>query len=223
MGESKELRGGVMVIDQLRGGKAFSSKDMRVVPEVYARQHNTSDSTYDVVLRKRKENSVKASEFGGKRFLGLTPKGKQVFVKYKLTKDDMKLKISFSHKPSILLKEGSKLANNRYDCGLNETLKNSPEQMTRKLQKPHSQQVTEQTLYWIKRLQLLTEMNYKSGFVKDKPTKSMFHNVIGVIYTGNWDTSSVKPTTREILDNWNFPEGGEYFLPENTWSYPDEL
>lgn len=29
MGESKELRGGVMVIDQLRGGKAFSSKDMR--------------------------------------------------------------------------------------------------------------------------------------------------------------------------------------------------
>jgi len=212
-----------MVIDQLRGGKAFSSKNTREVSHVSATEHNTSSDAYVKVLAKRKENSVKASEFGGKRFLGLTPKGKQVFVKYRLTKDDMKLKIWFSHKPSILLREGSKLANNKYDSGLNETLRNTPEQMTRKLQKPHAQQVTLQTLHWIKRLELLTEMEYKSGFVKGKPTRGMFHNIIGVIYTGNWDTSSVKPTTREILDNWNFPEGGEYFLPENTWSYPDEL
>ena len=217
------------MIGTLGRNKAFATKEARQDP---ADKMSTTDinmqgsgemSRADITLQRRQENTEKASEFGGKRFLGLTPKGKEVYVKYRLTKDDMKLSIWFTHKPSILLKEGSKLANKRYDCGLYETLKNSAYLMTRKLQKKHSQEVTSQTLYWIKRLELLTEMNYTSAFVKEIPTKFMFNMVSSVIYNGDFDSSSVKPTRHEVLDMWNFADGGEYFVPENTWSYPDEL
>ena len=217
------------MIGTLGRNKAFATKEQRQDP---ADKMSTTDinmqgsgemSRADITLQRRQENTEKASEFGGKRFLGLTPKGKEVYVKYRLTKDDMKLSIWFTHKPSILLKEGSKLANKRYDCGLYETLKNSAYLMTRKLQKKHSQEVTSQTLYWIKRLELLTKMNYTSAFVKEIPTKFMFNMVSSVIYNGDFDSSSVKPTRHEVLDMWNFADGGEYFVPENTWSYPDEL
>ena len=66
-------------------------------------------------------------------------------------------------------------------------------------------------------------MNYTSAFVKEIPTKFMFNMVSSVIYNGDFDSSSVKPTRHEVLDMWNFADGGEYFVPENTWSYPDEL
>lgn len=217
------------MIGTLGKNKAFATKEARQDP---ADKMSTTDinmqggeemSRADITLRKRQENTEKASEFGGKRFLGLTPKGKEVYVKYRLTKDDMKLSIWFTHKPSILLKEGSKLANNRYDCGLYENLKNSPELMTRKLQKPHSQEVKKQTLHWLKRLELLTEMNYVDAFVKGKPTKFMFIKVADIIHSGDFSNESVKPTKHEVMKMWDFPHSSTYFVPETTWSYPDEL
>ena len=213
-----------MVIDQLRSSKKFTARDLRQAPDVTVGGRDTRDSSYARTQAGRKENTEKASEFGGKRFLGLTPKGTSVFVKYRLTKEDMKLSVWFTHKLSTLLKEESKLANNRYDAGLNESL-GSPAMMTRKLVKPHAQEVTIQTLRFLKRLELLTEMNYNSGFINNKPTKFIFRMIGNMIYNGDMDTSSVKPTLQDILEGegWTFPDGGEYFVPENTWSYPGEL
>jgi hypothetical protein len=169
-----------------------------------------------------KENTDKLSEFGGKRFLGLTPKGKEVFAKYKVNRDDLSLTVSFTHELSILLKEGALLANDCYSCGLNEYLNKASSFMVRKLKKPRSRKVTIQTLRWLKRLQLLTEIQYHEAFDKDKVTYSFLREIGSQIHTG-FGISNIKPNLTSIGNVWKFPKNRTYFNPEETWKYPDEL
>ena len=60
-----------MVIDQLRGGPAFATKEQRQIK---------SKDIYDIIQEKENKklieiNTIKSVDnFGGRRFLGLTPK-----------------------------------------------------------------------------------------------------------------------------------------------------
>lgn len=169
-----------------------------------------------------KEKTEKLSHFGGKRFLGLTPKGKEVFVKYKVNRDDLNLTITFTHSPSILLKEGALLANDFYSCGLNEHMNKTGLFMVRKLKKSRSREVTIQTLRWLKRLQLLTEMKFVKAFDKKKVTYNFLRSVGSNIHHG-FGISNMKPDLTSIGEVWKWPKNGPYFNPEETWKYPDEL
>ena len=70
-----------MVIDQLRGGPAFATKEQRQKKE---------SSLIDLIKQKEdrrliEETTMKLIDnFGGRRFLGLTNKGKPVFASYNI-------------------------------------------------------------------------------------------------------------------------------------------
>jgi Mor family transcriptional regulator len=88
-----------MVIDQLRGGPAFATKEQRQVK---------SRDIYDIIQEKENkkliENTIMklVDNFGGRRFLGLTPKGKPVFVSFNINKTELRPNIKFSHNLSIV-------------------------------------------------------------------------------------------------------------------------
>jgi len=202
----------------LRKGKAFTTREDRRVPET----KRVSPAAVKV-MNKRIENAEKLNEFGGKRFLGLTPKGAGVYVYYIIDRDTMTIQMYFSHRPSILLQEGAKLANNRYSARHGQSMTTTIEHMTRKPQKRNNQEVTEQTLNHLMRLKNLNDIKFIKAYEKGMVSTLMTRYVTDVIYTGDYESSNDYPTIQDILQVWEFPKGGSYFVPEEAWSYPDDL
>tara|TARA_R100001082_G_scaffold6464_1_gene4178 strand:- start:320 stop:925 length:606 start_codon:yes stop_codon:yes gene_type:complete len=157
--------------------------------------------------------------FGGKRFLGLTPKGKRVFVSYSITKD-LDINIKFTHDLDVLLKDGAKLAGQRFSFPLNGKIKHTDNFMVAEKKVP-SGEVTIKTLQWLKRLKLLCDMKYVNAFDKKKCTRYFFNQVANAIYVGPNELDNVNNT--HIMKAWKWPEHNPYFNIEQTWSYPDEL
>ena len=202
----------------IRKGKAFATTEERQAPT------NTIVSQVDDKIKEaRLENAEKLREFGGKRFLGLTPKGREVWVIYIIDRDSMSIKMSFTHRPGILLEEGAKLANNHYSTGRHMSLSTDKTHMTRKLSKKSSQEVTLQTLNHLMRLKNLCDIKYDKAYKKGKVTRLMTRYVCDVIYRGAYDTGSKLPNLEDIMETWEFAKKGEYFVPEQTWQYPDDL
>ena len=204
-----------MVIDQLRGGPAFATKEQRQKKE---------SSLIDLIKQKEdrrliEETTMKLIDnFGGRRFLGLTNKGKPVFASYNINKDTLKLNIKFSHSLNVLTKEGAKFANDRYMFKHGEQV---PDYniMVRQLKKKRGGEVNIQTLHWLKRIELLEKTEYIKAFVKGKTTKTFFTYVADAIYIGD---EKVSKHMRQKY--WKFPTtDNDYFVPESTWKYPDEL
>ena len=149
--------------------------------------------------------------YGGKRFLGFTKDNNPVYARYKLHKNSLSLQLEFSHKLSSI----NTFANDRYTYGYNEKV-TPTNLMTRKLKKERVGEVTLKTLHHLQRLKNMVDMKFWKGFVKDKPTKLMFKFVADAIHV------STDITQHDIMDIWNLPES-KYFVPEQAWSYPDEL
>ncbi len=204
-----------MVIDQLRGGPAFVTRQQRQTKE---------SSLTDIIEQKENRRLIEETtmklvdNFGGRRFLGLTNKGKPVFASYNINKDTLKPNIKFSHSLNVLTKEGAKFANDRYMFKPREQITDY-NTMVRQLKKKRGGEVNIQTLHWLKRLQILEEIEYMKAFVKGKATKHFFTYVADAIYIGD-----EKVSKHMIQKYWKFPTtGNDYFVPESTWKYPDEL
>ena len=154
--------------------------------------------------------------YGGKRFLGLTKNGTPVYVRYKLIKDSLSLQIDFSHKLSALTLPGSVLANDRYSMEYNEKPLISTNAMTRKLKKKRGGEVSIKTLHHLQRLKELVDIKYYKGFIKKKPTKLLFKYIADAIHIQK------DITQYNIMEHWPLADS-VYFVPEQTWKYPDEL
>lgn len=185
-------------------------------------EYTKTKSEYELAKEIRLYNASKLKSFGGKRFLGLTPKGNAVYVKYNINKSDKSIDISFTHKLSTLLKEDAKLANDRYTWPINAKVSPSNyRRMTAELRKNRSQAVTKRTLHWLKRLEELVTVKYYKAFKNKIPTKGMIQHITHMIFTGTYLTYET-PSWHEIVESWDFPNG-EYFNPEEAWNYPDVL
>ena len=157
--------------------------------------------------------------FNGKRFLGLNKNGTPVFAMFSLKKRNLKLNIKFTHKLSSLLHVDAKLANDRYTYSMSEPLPKDYTSMVQKLLKKRNTQITKRKLNYLTRLKLLEEVKYVKAFVNGQCTKYFFTIVANTIYTGTGHKNKSL-----VMKYWNFPDSiNDYFLPENTWKYPDEI
>lgn len=179
------------------------------------------NAQYKMDIRKKKFNIASHLEtFGGKRFLGLTPKGVKVFASYTINKENMTLDIEFTHKLNVLLQEGAKLAGQRYSYPLNAKVFEDNDTLTRKRKIP-SGEVTVQTLHHLQRLKELSDIKYYKAYDGIKVTKYFFTTVAMAIFTGGMSINDVD--YHDITKTWEFSEYSPYFVPESTWKYPDEL
>ena len=82
-----------------------------------------------------KRNALRSNSFGGKRFLGLTKNGGEVWVSYFLSRDTYDLNISLTHNLSSLLEDGAVLAERRVSLKKGSTQRYTAQEMVRKNQK----------------------------------------------------------------------------------------
>ena len=59
------------------------------------------------------KNAEKLNIFGGKRFLGFTPNGKEVWISFTVARKTGQIKITTTHQLDVLLLNNAKLARRR--------------------------------------------------------------------------------------------------------------
>ena len=156
------------------------------------------------------KNAKKATHFGGKRFLGFTEKGGEVWVSYLLDIETGVLTAKSTHDFSSLMYEDAQLATARVTVPRNKTQRTSTERMVRANAKNAGGKVTPFTLSYIQRLLDMVDGKNPRAFVKGKPTALFMHYLAGAIYEGDLDEENGF-TFRQAIEVAKLPEG-EYFL-----------
>ena len=154
-------------------------------------------------------NAVKKNIYGGGRFLGFTPKGKDVWVTMKYTRDDMELFLKVDKGFKDLFKEDARLAISRVDIKLNQK---KPENLLADMSRNRRNaggEVTIRTLEYIEKLITAVEAKKSKGYVNDRPSSLLFQYVASIVYPGNLD-EQYGFRWMDAIKMWNIPRG-EYF------------
>jgi hypothetical protein len=154
--------------------------------------------------------------YGGKRFLGLTPKGKRVFISYKLNRQDMSVEVSTTHDLDILLKEGAKLAQVRTSVNINAQIKDTDTWLLRP-NKDAGMHVTERKIRYLQRLKEISDIKYHVAFNKVQPTRYFIRMLAHAIHVGL--SNNGEPNFEHIIKAWGFlpSRHDDYFVPETVW------
>ena len=185
---------------------------------------NRDDTFLAIGQEKAIEKAKKLTTFGGKRFIGLTPKGVRMFVEYTINREDLSIDIKTTNNNNLglLLKEGSKFPKERRTFKNGTKIKMNNRQLLSSSKKVDRYDVTENTLYWLKRLSLINELKFHKAFDKKGGASVNFFGLIAqAIFTGTYEYG--EPIWRDIQNTWEFKEVGKYYNPEEVWKYPDEL
>ena len=131
------------------------------------------------------ENAQKASHFGGKRFLGYTKNGAEVWVSYLLDMKTGELTVKQTHDFDALRYQDAQLATARVTVPRNKTQRVATERMVQQNAKNAGGKVTQNTIAYIERLFDLVDSKNPRAFVKGKPTSLMMNYLAGAIYEGD--------------------------------------
>ena len=160
------------------------------------------------------ENAKKAKVFAGKRFLGITPRGAEVWISMEMNRESKELKITTTHDLSVLLEEGAEFANRRVVLKKGSPNPQTAKDLLRKNQKNMGGEVTEQTIVYLKKLINAVEMKYADTFVKGQPTSLLFMYVSNAIYEGGHNIENGEFGWSYLTKAWELPNG-PYFIVEN--------
>jgi len=154
-------------------------------------------------------NAVKKNIYGGRRFLGFTPKGKDVWVTMKYTRDDMELFLKVDKGFKDLFKEDARLAISRVEIKLNQK---KPENLLADMSRNRRNaggEVTIRLLEYIEKLITAVEAKKSKGYVNGRPSSLLFQYVASIVYPGNLD-EQYGFRWMDAIKMWNIPRG-EYF------------
>ena len=158
-------------------------------------------------------NAVKKNIYGGRRFLGFTPKGKDVWVTMKYTRDDMELFLKVDKGFKDLFKEDARLAISRVDIKLNQK---KPENLLADMSRNRRNaggEVTIRLLEYIEKLITAVEAKKSKGYVNERPSSLLFQYVASIVYPGNLDEKNGF-RWMDAIKMWNIPSG-EYFTVDS--------
>jgi hypothetical protein len=162
------------------------------------------------------ENAIKATEFGGKRFLGFTKNGAEVWISAYLNKETKEIKIESTHNLSSLLDDGAEFASRRVNVERNKTLYQDVKSVIMSLKRDRGGRVTERTLQYLDTLMSMSQTRGGKGFVKGKPSTLFIKYVFDAIFTGNLEPSEGGFRVAEIMKLWGFPKGEYFTVNYNT-------
>ena len=158
-------------------------------------------------------NAVKKNIYGGRRFLGFTPKGKDVLVTMKYTRDDMELFLKVDKGFKDLFKEDARLAISRVEIKLNQK---KPENLLADMSRNRRNaggEVTIRLLEYIEKLITAVEAKKSKGYVNGRPSSLLFQYVASIVYPGNLD-EQYGFRWMDAIKIWNIPSG-EYFTVDS--------
>lgn len=158
-------------------------------------------------------NAVKKNIYGGRRFLGFTPKGKDVWVTMKYVRDTRELSLKTDKGFRDLYKEGAKLAVSRVQIKLNQK---KPENLYADMSRNRRNaggEVTIRTLEYIEKLITAVEAKGSKSYVNKQPSSLLFQYVASIVYTGDLD-EQYGFRWMDAIKMWNIPSG-EYFTVDS--------
>lgn len=149
-------------------------------------------------------------KYAGKRFLGLTASGKEVWVQISLAKDNLDLEISTNHNLNKLSEKGAKLAKRRLEKKINSKAELFEIEKAGKKSKYSGGEVTEITLINLQKLINAYEIKQSPAFIEGKPTKLFFQYATSIAYTGN---PEIGLWWHDVAEHWPLPSG-PYFTKD---------
>ena len=158
-------------------------------------------------------NAVKKNIYGGGRFLGFTPKGKDVWVTMKYIRDDKELFLKVDKGFKELFKEDARLAVSRVEIKLNQK---KPENLLADMSRNRRNaggEVTIRLLEYIEKLITAVEAKKSKGYVNERPSSLLFQYVASIVYPGNLDEQNGF-RWMDAIKMWNIPSG-EYFTVDS--------
>ena len=153
-------------------------------------------------------NATKKSIYGGRRFLGITPKGKDIWALMKYDKFKRELILKTSSGFDELFNDNAKLATSRVDLKLNEK---KPDNLNLLAQlnsnrKNAGGQVSYITLEYIQKLVSIVDSKNSIAFIKGQPTSLLFQYVASIVYPGDLDELSGF-RWMDVVKIWELPSG----------------
>jgi len=163
----------------------------------------TSKEKYRAWIAVKESLASQATEFGGRRLLGITDKNVPIWAMYHIDRETLNLQVSLTHDIETIRK--SKLCPRRITLAKGEKLPDLDHAMRPKTAKDVGE-VTENTLRYIDKLFGMAESSI--GKVNGKCSTQLFMHVSNAVYEG----SSAKDKFRwqDLIKTWDMPSG-KYF------------
>ena len=155
-------------------------------------------------------NAERSNQYGGKRFLGFTAKGAEVWISLHTERNSLKASVSTTHNLDSLRDSNAVLASKRVTLRRGTTNRYSAEELIRQRKRDMGGAVTLSTLDYLEKLMGAVERGYGKPFVNGQITSVMFSYLAQAIFEGSYDYQKGDNTWSYILKKWNFPRG-EYF------------
>ena len=156
------------------------------------------------------QNAEKSNNFNGRRYLGTTKYGKDIWITMRFDRENMNISLEVNGNIDDLHKEGAVLAPVRVTQRLGNKKPNLQDFM-QVHRKNAGGQVTPRTIEYIKKLINAVEAKSSVSHVDGKCSSLLFQYVTGIIFEG--DTNELDGNYRwyDAVEQWNIPSGG-YFI-----------
>ena len=154
------------------------------------------------------KNAIRKSVFGGRRFLGFTPKDKDIWVLMKYNKNDRQLMLKTTNGFEELFDDHAKLATSRVDLKLNEKKPDNLHLLAQmnSNRKNAGGQVSYRTLEYIQKLVSIVNSRNSVAFINGQPTSLLFQYVASIVYPGDLDELSGF-RWMDVVKIWGLPSG----------------
>ena len=166
-------------------------------------------------------NAAKKTIYGGRRFLGFTPKGKDIWVSMKFDMYKKELMLKTTNGFEELFYDHAKLATSRVDLKLNEKKPDNLHLLAQMSsnRKNAGGQVSYITLEYIQKLVNIVDSRSTIAFIKGKPTSLLFQYVASIVYPGDLDELNGF-RWMDVVNVWKLPRG-QYFTVDGLASTVD--
>ena len=154
------------------------------------------------------KNATRKSVYGGRRFLGFTPKGKDIWVLMKYHKNEKQLMLTTTNGFKELFDDQAKLATSRVDLKLNEKKPDNLHLLAQmnSNRKNAGGQVSYRTLEYIQKLVSIVNSRNSVAFINGQPTSLLFQYVASIVYPGDLDELSGF-RWMDVVKIWDLPSG----------------
>ena len=155
-------------------------------------------------------NAERGKKYGGKRFLGITPSGKEVWSIMEFDRSSKVLELNLGRGFNDLYKEEAFLSPVRIQLKLSQPKpKNLQHEFKIIRKKTAGGEVTHRTLEYLEKLKSAVDAKQSKSHVNGVPTKLLFQYVASMIYTGDLN-ENIGFRWSDVTKLWGLPSG-EYF------------
>ena len=155
-------------------------------------------------------NALKKDTFNGRRYLGTTKFGKDIWIIMRFNKENMQISLEVDGKLDNLKDPDAKLAPVRISQRLNRPKPNINDYI-RFNRKDAGGQVTLRTIQYIEKLIRAVDMKSSKSHINGKCSSLLFQYVSGIVFAGDNNEAEGHFRWIDAVKAWNIPSG-DYFI-----------